>query len=130
MSHKRKNKKTITTFEGQHQGEVVQLVFRRHIVVLRHALIYFMLAILAGTLVMTWRATDSLFYVYPFVGMFFGGLIFWYNWIGWHYSVFIVTDSRFIQIKQKGFLTGRLLTWAWVKYKTLTIRSTAYSKLC
>jgi hypothetical protein len=44
-------------------------------------------------------------------GIFFGGLlagcvlgllIFAPSWIGWHFSVFIVTDQRFIQITQKG----------------------------
>jgi hypothetical protein len=44
-------------------------------------------------------------------GVFFGGLglgfllgllIFAPSWIGWHFSVMIVTDQRFIQITQKG----------------------------
>jgi len=44
-------------------------------------------------------------------GAFFGGLaagvvlgflLFAPDWIGWHFSVFIVTDQRFIQITQKG----------------------------
>jgi uncharacterized membrane protein YdbT with pleckstrin-like domain len=30
--------------------------------------------------------------------------IYWfYHWIGWYYSVFIVTDQRLIDIRQKGF---------------------------
>jgi hypothetical protein len=45
-------------------------------------------------------------------GYFFGGLaigivlgliVFFPFWLGWHFSVFIVTDQRFIQISQKGF---------------------------
>jgi hypothetical protein len=44
-------------------------------------------------------------------GVFFGGLaagiilgllVFFPDWISWHFSVFIVTDQRFIQITQKG----------------------------
>jgi uncharacterized membrane protein YdbT with pleckstrin-like domain len=44
-------------------------------------------------------------------GYFFGGLalgfllgliIFFPSWLGWHFSVFIITDQRFIQISQKG----------------------------
>lgn len=44
-------------------------------------------------------------------GWFFGGLagglalgvlLFMPSWIAWYYSVFIVSDQRFIQIKQKG----------------------------
>lgn len=48
------------------------------------------------------------------MGVFFGGLglgillgiiVFFPFWIGWHFSVFIVTNQRFLQIKQKGLFT-------------------------
>lgn len=39
------------------------------------------------------------------VGLVLGLIIFFPSWIGWHFSVFIVTDQRFIQIKQKGLFT-------------------------
>jgi uncharacterized membrane protein YdbT with pleckstrin-like domain len=35
-------------------------------------------------------------------GFLLGVLIFLPSWIGWHFSVFIITDIRFIQITQKG----------------------------
>lgn len=110
MNHrKKKNKKIVHTFEGQHEDEVVQFTFRRHIVVLRHSLIYFMLAILAGTIPMNFWYESNWVFVLPFVGLLIGGIIFWYNWIGWYYSIFIVTDSRFIQIKQKGFFNRSVI---------------------
>jgi Bacterial PH domain len=34
-------------------------------------------------------------------GCVLGGLIFLPSWISWHFSVFIITDQRFIQITQK-----------------------------
>ncbi|HSX47559.1 MAG TPA: PH domain-containing protein, partial [Patescibacteria group bacterium] len=36
------------------------------------------------------------------LGFLLGLLVFSPSWIGWHFSVFIVTDQRFIQITQKG----------------------------
>jgi hypothetical protein len=36
-------------------------------------------------------------------GLILGGLIFGFSWVPWFFSVFIVTDQRFIQISQKGF---------------------------
>ena len=37
------------------------------------------------------------------VSVLFGGILFFPDWMSWYYSVFIVTDRRFIQITQKGF---------------------------
>lgn len=37
------------------------------------------------------------------VGLILGLIIFFPYWLGWHFSVFIITDQRFIQITQKGF---------------------------
>lgn len=35
-------------------------------------------------------------------GIILGGLVMLPSWISWHFSIFIVTDQRFIQISQKG----------------------------
>ena len=32
-----------------------------------------------------------------------------YAWIGWHFSVYILTDKRLIQVKQKGFFHRSLV---------------------
>jgi uncharacterized membrane protein YdbT with pleckstrin-like domain len=44
----------------------------------------------------------SVFFIGLAVGCLLGLIIFFPSWIGWHFSVFIVTDQRFIQITQKG----------------------------
>ncbi|HET9173774.1 MAG TPA: PH domain-containing protein [Candidatus Saccharimonadales bacterium] len=91
-------------FEDQFDDEEVLYVFRRHPVVMRKGLIFGMLGPLIGVIPAALK---------PDLGMiaFFGGLalgcllgllIFFPSWIGWHFSVFIVTDQRFIQITQKG----------------------------
>lgn len=91
-------------FEDQFDDEEVLFVFRKHPVVMRKGLIFGLLGPLVGVIP---AAID------PSLGMtaFFGGLIagcvlglliFFPSWIGWHFSVFIVTDQRFIQITQKG----------------------------
>ena len=36
-------------------------------------------------------------------GLVLGSLYLFYEWIGWYYSIFILTDQRFLQITQKGF---------------------------
>ena len=113
MSHKKKkNKKIVHTFEGQHEDEIVQFTFRRHIVVLRRPLIAMMVALMLGCLPMLFWPTSSwvlILVAYPLIGLAVGVIIFWYFWIGWFYSIFIVTDSRFIQIKQKGFFNRSVI---------------------
>ena len=91
-------------FDDQFDDEEVLYVFRKHPIVMRKGLILGLLGPLVGVLP---AAVD------PNLGfgLFFGGLIggcilglllFAPSWIGWHFSVFIVTNQRFIQITQKG----------------------------
>lgn len=96
-------------FEGQHQGEDVLLAFRRHIVVLRKSLIIMLLMILLGTIPLLIWPLDNRAYWGLFAGLFLGFLVVFYNWIGWFYSVFIVSNLRFIQIKQKGFFNRSVI---------------------
>jgi hypothetical protein len=92
-------------FEDQYDDETVLYVFRLHPIVMRVGLVFGMLGPLAGVI------PAALFPDLGF-GAFFGGLaigcligliIFGFSWIPWYFSVFIVTDQRFIQISQKGF---------------------------
>lgn len=89
-------------FDDQFDDEEVLLVFRRHPVVMRKGLILGSIGLLLGTI-------PSL--IKPEYAYFFGGLaagfvlmiiLFLPAWIGWYFSVFIVTDQRLIQVSQKG----------------------------
>ncbi len=89
-------------FDGQRDDEEVLFVFRRHVIAMRRGfyalLIPFALAslpylFLPNTLWLLWVAIG---------GFVFGLLLFFYHWIGWYYSVFIVTDQRIQQTTQSG----------------------------
>lgn len=90
-------------FEDQLDDEELIYVFRKHPVVMRRGLIYAMIAIVLGTIPSLIKPE----YIYLFGGLAGGfllaGIIMLPFWVGWHYSVFIVTDQRLIQITQKGF---------------------------
>lgn len=90
-------------FEDQLDGEELIYVFRKHPVVMRKGLIYAMIAIVLGTLPSLIKPE----YIYLFGGLaggfFLALLVMLPFWIGWYYSVYIVTDQRLIQISQKGF---------------------------
>jgi hypothetical protein len=34
-----------------------------------------------------------------------------YRWVGWYYTLYIVTDRRILEIKQKGFFDRKVSEW-------------------
>lgn len=100
-------------FDGQHEDEEVLMTFHRHPVVMRHGLIAVLIGMLLGMMPIMAQTYDlfpsilgetinlAYFWFVP-LGAALGGLFLFYSWIGWYYSVFIVTDQRLIQISQKG----------------------------
>ena len=91
-------------FEGQFDDEEVLYVFRRHPIVMRKGLVFGMLGPLAGVIPAAIRPTlgFGFFFGGLAAGIILGFLIFFPAWIAWYFSVFIVTNQRFIQITQKG----------------------------
>lgn len=90
-------------FDGQREGEEVVLVFRRHIIALRKGfysiLIPFAIASIPAIL---FPGNLTLFYI-AFGALGFGMILFFYHWIGWYFTVFILTDQRLRQSTQRGF---------------------------
>lgn len=89
-------------FEDQFDDETLLYVFRKHPVVMRRGLVFGMVGILLGTVPALIRPEYSWFFGGLAGGFALGALLFLPSWIAWYYSVFIVTDQRFIQITQKG----------------------------
>lgn len=97
-------------FDDQFDDEEVLYVFHKHPIVMRKGLIIGSACLLIGplyTLALTYLDPNNP----PSIPFFFGSLaisfvlsaiVFMPWWIGWHFSVFIVTDQRLIQITQKG----------------------------
>ncbi len=84
--------------------EEVLMVFRKHPIVMRVGLVLGSIGPLLGVIPAAIKPELGF-------GWFFGGLalgvlggliLFFPSWIAWYYSVFIVTNQRFIQITQKG----------------------------
>lgn len=94
-------------FKDQYDDEEVLLVFRKHPVVMRKGLIMFMLAISLGTIpvFITDIPTLNDLVLGLLAGVFIGTIIALPSWIHWYFSVYILTDQRFIQVVQKGFFT-------------------------
>lgn len=90
-------------FEGQYEDEEVLLVFRRHPVAMRKGFYLLLIIMLLGTLPVLVAPESGKSYLIFIVAFIVGLIGFFYHWIGWYFSVFIVTNLRFRQAVQRGF---------------------------
>jgi len=98
-------KTKIKYFDEQFDDEKVLFVFRKHPVVMRKGLVFGLLGPLLG--VIPTAIDPSLGFGFFFGGLFcgfiLGLLILLPSWISWYFSLFIITNQRFVQTIQKGF---------------------------
>ncbi len=94
-------------FADQFDDEEVLYVFHKHPIVMRKGLVFGLFGPLIG--IIPAAVKPELGFVVFFgglaAGVILGFLIFAPSWISWHFSVFIITDQRFIQITQKGLFS-------------------------
>lgn len=103
MSNKEKDQEAQLDFEGQRPGEEVLFIFRRHIIAMRKGF-YLLLIPLAITAIppLIWQDNLELFWL-PVGGLGLGLLLFFYHWMMWYFTVYLVTNQRIRQITQRGF---------------------------
>lgn len=102
---------TTRYFDDQFDDEEVLYVFRKHPIVMRKGLIFGSLGLLVGplyTLILTYTnsanpPTMTFFYLSFLASLLISAILFFPSWMSWYFSVFIVTNQRFIQISQSGF---------------------------
>jgi len=117
MSKKAASTGPVKAFPGQHDDEDVVLVFRQHPLVMRKELLYGLMAILIVVLPFDFAFTlehpvlesiaGKILVFVPLIVL----LVWIYAWIGWYYSVYIVTGQRIIEIRQKGLFNRRVSEW-------------------
>ena len=89
-------------FDGQREGEEVVLVFRRHIIALRKGFYSILIPFLIASLPTLIFPGELLYHWIELGGLGFGLILFFYHWIGWYFTVFVLTDQRLRQSTQKG----------------------------
>jgi hypothetical protein len=90
-------------FDGQRPDEELLFVFRRHIISMRKGF-YLLLVPLVITSIppLIWQSNLELFLL-PVAGLAIGLMLFFYHYVLWYFTVYIVTNQRIRQITQKGF---------------------------
>jgi hypothetical protein len=90
-------------FTGQYEDEEVLLVFRHHPIAMRKGFYILLILTALGAVPVLFIPMAIQAYL-VFLGAFGLGLIgFFYHWVGWYFSVFIVTNLRFRQSLHRGF---------------------------
>lgn len=110
VTNAKAEKRVARYFDGQFDDEEVLYVFRRHPIVMRKGLIISMSSWLVGPLViliLTYVMPNNppsmtAFFLALTGSIVLGSLLIVPSWIGWYFSIFIITTQRFIQITQKG----------------------------
>jgi len=90
-------------FEGQRPGEELLFVFRRHIIAMRKGFYLLLIPFALSSLpVLIWQDNLALLWS-PVVGFSLGLILFFYHWMMWYFTVYIVTTQRIRQVTQRGF---------------------------
>ena len=102
MSKKNKNPEAQLDFDGQRPGEEVRFIFRRHVIAMRKGFYCLLIPLLLTSIPpLIWQENLELFLL-PVAGFVLGLILFFYHWMIWYFTVYLVTDQRVRQITQKG----------------------------
>lgn len=89
-------------FEGQHEGEELLFVFRRHIIAMRKGFYALLIPFaLSAIPPLIWQDKLELFLL-PLGGLVVGLLLFSYYFVMWYFTMYIVTTERIRQVTQRG----------------------------
>ena len=84
-------------FKEQFEDEEVLIVFRKHPITMRKGLILASLGLLAGMIPALIKPTYGWFFGGLGLGFLLATLLMFPWWVRWYFSVYIMTDKRFIQ---------------------------------
>lgn len=119
--------KSMQEFDGQRDDEEVLFVFRRHIIAMRKGFYALFIPFILGSLPFL-IFTDRLELAWLALGGFvLGLLLFFYHWIGWYYSIFIVTNQRIQQTSQTGLFGKTVIDLSLSKIQNISYNVPGFS---
>jgi uncharacterized membrane protein YdbT with pleckstrin-like domain len=96
-------------FSGQRDDEEVTFVFRRHIITMFKGFLGLIVLSALGIAPLLLVSNNPNLYYVAAVGILLGIFVLIYHWIGWYFTVYIVTDQRIRQNIQKGLFSKSLV---------------------
>lgn len=93
----------VLEFDGQREGEELLFVFRRHIIAMRKGFYLLLIPMALGAIpFLIWQDNINLLWVFV-AGFGLGLVLFFYHFLMWFFTYYIVTNQRIRQITQRGF---------------------------
>ena len=89
-------------FSGQREGEKLLFVFRRSMLSMRKGFLSLVLLTGVGFVPFAIVPNNSNLLWIALIGVILGLIVFLYHWIGWYFTVYIVSNERIRQDRQKG----------------------------
>ena len=108
-------------FPGQREGEKLKFVFRRHIMAMRKGFLATIVLVLAGFVPFAISPGNMNLLWIAFGGIVLAIIIFLYHWVGWYFTVYIVTNQRIRQDRQKGLFNTSVVEIAWDKVQNISV---------
>lgn len=100
---RRKTDQIALEFEGQHEGEEVLFVFRRHIIAMRRGFYELLIPLAIGSIPPLIWSDNLWLFLLPIAGLALGLILFSYRFMQWYFTVYVVTTERIRQTTQTGF---------------------------
>ncbi len=116
------NKKSQSGTIVLRDGEKKLFVFRRHIISMRRGFYMLIIPFALGSVPFFIWQNDLRMLLSPLIGLLIGLLFFFYHYILWHFTVYVVTNQRITQITQHSFF-GREV----VELRLSKIQNISYS---
>lgn len=108
-------------FQGQRDDEKLLFVFRSHVFAMRKGILATLVLILAGfTPYAISPANSNLLWV-ALGGVILGIIVFLYHWVGWYFTVYIVTNQRIRQDRQKGLFNSSVVEISLEKIHNISV---------
>jgi len=118
MTKEEPKDKSQLDFDGQRDGEKLLFVFRRHIIAMRKGLyMLFIPLVITAIPPLIWSYNLELFLL-PVGGLIVGLLLFFYHFILWYFTIYIVTDQRIRQVTQRGLFGKDVVELRCPRFKT------------
>jgi len=108
-------------FPGQREDEELLFVFRRHVLAMRKGVLATIVLALGGFVPFAISPANSSLLWIAFGGVVLAIIIFLYHWVGWYFTVYIVSNQRVRQDRQKGLFNSSVIEVALDKIQNIAV---------
>lgn len=115
------------SFMGLRDGEVPLFKFRRHIISMRKGFYLLLIPVVLSSIPpLIWQDNLQLF-ILPVIGLALGLLLFFYHYILWFFTYYIVTNERIRQTTQRSFFGKEVVELKLSKVQNISYKVPGFS---